>query len=158
MACLAPHFSTNRTVREYTEQHYLPAASVYHERSADNGASGVQMFNWRKDLKENWAALRFGDMEIKTDGDRHLFEVQVYLDDLDPEAVHVELYANGINGNAAERIGMTRELQLTGDKSGYTYRAQVPAARTAEEYTARLIPHHNDVAVPLEDAHILWQR
>lgn len=158
MACLAPHFSTNRTVREYTEQHYLPAASVYHERSADNGASGVQMFNWRKDLKENWAALRFGDMEIKTDGDRHLFKVQVYLDDLDPEAVHVELYTNGINGNAAERVGMTRELQLTGDKGGYTYRADVPAVRAADDYTARLIPHHNDVAVPLEDTHILWQR
>jgi starch phosphorylase len=30
--------------------------------------------------------------------------------------------------------------------------------RPVADYTARLIPHHDDVAVPLEEAHILWQR
>ena len=33
MARLAPRFSANRTVREYTEQHYLPAAAAYKKRS-----------------------------------------------------------------------------------------------------------------------------
>jgi len=28
----------------------------------------------------------------------------------------------------------------------------------AEAYTARLVPYHDAAAVPLEDAHILWQR
>ncbi len=32
MARLTPRFSANRTVREYTEQHYLPAAAAYRER------------------------------------------------------------------------------------------------------------------------------
>ena len=32
MARLTPRFSANRTVREYTEQHYLPAAATYRER------------------------------------------------------------------------------------------------------------------------------
>jgi starch phosphorylase len=41
---------------------------------------------------------------------------------------------------------------------GYVYRAQVPASRPATDYTARLIPHFDGVAVPLEEAHILWQR
>jgi len=35
MARLTPGFSTNRVVREYTEQHYLPAAAAYRERAAD---------------------------------------------------------------------------------------------------------------------------
>jgi starch phosphorylase len=34
----------------------------------------------------------------------------------------------------------------------------VRAARPATDYTVRLIPHRDGVAVPLEDAHILWQR
>ena len=29
-----------------------------------------------------------------------MFEVQVYLNDLDPNAVRVELYADGVNGGA----------------------------------------------------------
>ena len=40
MARLTPRFSANRTVREYTEQHYLPAAAAYRERAADKGAIG----------------------------------------------------------------------------------------------------------------------
>ncbi len=51
-----------------------------------------------------------------------------------------------------------RVRQLVGATNGYAYRARVPAARPATDYTARLIPHRDGVAVPLEDAHILWQR
>jgi glycogen phosphorylase len=34
----------------------------------------------------------------------------------------------------------------------------VPASRAVSEYTARIIPEHPDIAVPLEAPHILWQR
>jgi len=58
MARLTPRFSANRAVREYTEQHYLPAASNYSKRAADKGASGRQMTNWRHALEQQWGALR----------------------------------------------------------------------------------------------------
>ena len=40
MARLTPQFCANRTVQEYTEQHYLPAATAYQKRAADKGAVG----------------------------------------------------------------------------------------------------------------------
>jgi starch phosphorylase len=158
MARLTPHFSANRAVCEYTEQHYLPAASAYRERAADKGAAGVQIGNWLAALEQKWAMLRFGEMRFETDGAQHVFEVQVYLDDLDPDAVRVELYANGINGGAPEQVEMKRVRQLVGAANGYTYRASISASRPASDYTARLIPHCNGTAVPLEAARILWQR
>jgi starch phosphorylase len=158
MARLTPRFCANRTVCEYTEQHYLPAASAYLERAVDKGAIGVQVVNWRHALDQKWAALRFGEVKVETDGEQHVFEVQMYLDDLDPEAVRVELYANGVNATAPERMEMKCVRQLLGATNGYAYRAGVPAARPATDYTARLIAHHDGVAVPLEAAHILWQR
>ncbi len=156
MACLTPHFSSNRAVREYTEQHYLPAATAY--RAADNGASGETLVKWQQALEQHWSALRFGEMTLVTEGEKHEFEVQVYLDDLEPAAVRVELFANGIDGNAPERIAMKLVRDLVGSINGYAYHAQVSATRPATDYTARLIPHHVGVAVPLEDSHILWQR
>jgi len=39
-----------------------------------------------------------------------------------------------------------------------TVQAQRLTERPASDYTARLIPHCDDVAVPLEAARILWQR
>lgn len=158
MAQLTPQFSTNRTVREYTEQHYLPAASAYRDRSADKGAFGVQMVDWRRSLEQKWDALRFGEVKVETVGEQHVFEVQVYLDGLDPETVRVELYADGMNGAAPERVEMQRGRQLVGATNGYAYRAGVSVARPMSDYTARLIPHRDGVAVPLEEDHILWQR
>ncbi|MGR9117215.1 MAG: alpha-glucan family phosphorylase, partial [Gammaproteobacteria bacterium] len=158
MARLTPHFSTNRAVSEYTEQYYLPAASAYLKRAADKGAIGAEMVNWRRDLEQKWSALHFGEVKLETDGEQHVFEVQVYFDDLDPASLRVELYANGADGAPPERVEMTQVRQLVGAINGYAYRAQVPAGRPATDYTARVIAHREGVAVPLEAAYILWQR
>jgi starch phosphorylase len=158
MARLTPRFSTNRALREYIEQYYFPAASAYRERAADQGAIGEQIVNWRHALDQKWTVLRFGEMKLEADGDRHVFEVQVYLDELDPKAVRVELYADGVVGGAPVRQEMKRVRQLTGALGGYVYSAAVSAARPPADYTARVIPHCDGVAIPLEDPRILWQR
>ncbi len=158
MARLTPRFSADRTVREHTEQHYIPAAATYRERAADKGAAGEQVANWQDTLEQKWATLRFGEVKVKTDGEQHVFDVQVYLNGLDPTAVRVELYADGVNGGAPVRQEMTPVRQLAGGANGYFYRAQVPATRPAAEHTARVVPHCPGVAVPLEAPRILWQR
>jgi len=158
MAVLTPRFSANRTVREYTEQHYLPAALAYRGRAADKGAVGRQMVNWRQILEQNWTTLRFGEVKIETRGEQHVFEAQVRLNDLDPKAVRVELYADGLNGDAPVRQEMKRVRQPAGVLGDTIYSAAVSAARPATDYTARVIPHCAGVAIPLEDARILWQR
>jgi starch phosphorylase len=158
MARLTPRFSTNRTVREYTEQHYVPAATAYHLRVANKGAIGGQIVDWQHCLEHKWATLRFGEVKVETRGEQHVFEVQVYLNDLDPRAVRVELYADGVAGSAPERLGMKRVCQLDGFPGGYVYSATTSAARSPADYTARVIPHCDGVAVPLEAARILWQR
>jgi starch phosphorylase len=158
MARLTPRFSTNRAVCEYTEQHYLPMASSYLARAADHGALGVELVSWHQLLQQQWSALHFGELKQETVGEQHVFEVQVYLNGLDSQAVKVELYANGVDDSSAERVEMQCVRQLVGALHGYAYHAEVPAIRPATDYTARLIPQHEAVAVPLENSHILWQR
>ena len=158
MARLTPHFSSNRSVREYTEQHYLPAATAYRKRAEESGAFGAQLLEWRRKLAEKWPALRFADARLVSDAGQYVFEVQLYLDDLDPQAVQVELYADGIDGCAPERVAMQRARELVGAVGAFTYRAVLPAVRPAGDYTARVIPYRDGVSVPLEHAHILWQR
>lgn len=158
MARLTPRFSANRTVREYTEQCYLPAATAYRTRAADKGAIGVRILNWRHALDQKWASLRFGDVKVETPGEEHIFEIQVYLDDLDPKAVRVELYADGLNGHGPHRQEMSAVRELAGSVGGHVYRGVVSAGRPATDYTARIIPFFTGLAVPLEENHILWQR
>jgi glycogen phosphorylase len=158
MANLTPRFSADRAVREYTEQHYLPAAATYHERAADKGAVGRNIVNWEHTLKEKWATLHFSEVKVETRGEQHVFEVQVCLNDIDPKALRVELYADGIMGSPPVREEMKRVRQQAGASGGYVYSAAVSAARPPEDYTARVIPHCDGVVIPLEDARILWQR
>ena len=65
MARLTPQFSSNRAVREYTEQFYLPAASAYHARAASQGKIGTQIVDWQKAWKQKWSALHFGEVKIE---------------------------------------------------------------------------------------------
>jgi len=97
-------------------------------------------------------------VKIESDVDWHVFEVPVYFNDLDPNAARVELYTDGINGQGPVRQEMTRLRKLEGEARGYAYSGRLPATRPATDYTARVVPHHSGVAVPLEATQILWQR
>jgi len=159
MARLTPRFSANRAVREYTESYYLAAATACHERTRDRGAVGRSILTWQRDLARHWAGVRFGELQVVTSAGKHLFQVQVYLGDLAPEAVRVELFANPIDGTEPCRWGMFRSGdQMPGSVKGYTYNGEVAALRPSSDYTPRVIPSHPAAHIPLEDAHILWFR
>ncbi len=158
MAQLTPRFSANRAVREYTVQHYLPAASAYRSRAADKGSAGERMIAWRRALEQKWAGLRFGVVKIKTHGKQHAFEVQVFLNGLDPQAVQVELYADEANGGTPMRQEMTPIRPASDASDATVYGAAVSADRPSTDYTARVVPYFDGVAVPLEHQRILWQR
>jgi len=158
MAQLTPRFSASRTVREYTEEHYLPAAIAYRSRTANKGAISRQMVSWKHRLEEEWTKLHFGEVKVKTVGDEHIFEVHVCLSDLNPESVRVELYADGVPGSPSVHEEMKRVLQRANTSSGYVYGATVRSDRPASNFTARVIPYHDGVEVPLEESRILWQR
>jgi starch phosphorylase len=158
MAQLTPRFSADRTVREYTEQHYLRAADAYHLRSGENGAIGRQMVDWRHRLEQKWGLVSFGEVKVETVGERHVFEVEVYLSDLDPASVRVEIYANAMSSGVPVRQEMRRARPLAGAAGGHVYNAAVSSERPAADYTARVIPDCYGLAIPLEEARILWQR
>ncbi|MDY0185994.1 MAG: alpha-glucan family phosphorylase [Desulfuromonadaceae bacterium] len=157
MARLTPHYSANRAVREYTEQRYLPAAAAYRERIAENGAVGRRIVDWRQALERKLGALRFGEVKVTPQYEQYAYEVQLYLNDLDPHAVRVELYAAGVNGEALVQQEMRYSGQAEGVSGCALYRAAVPTTRPSADYIARVVPYFEGVAVPLEAAEIVWQ-
>jgi len=156
MAQLTPRFSASRAVIEYTEQHYVPAAAAYRERAANHGAVGAEMAEWQRNVEREWDELRFGKLRVSTTAALHHFEVEVFLNSLDPIAARVELYAEAHNGTGSVQAQMSFDRDLGG--GWRLYRASVPATRPAEEFTARLIPQFSGAANPFDSAKILWQR
>jgi glycogen phosphorylase len=156
IAKLTPAFSANRALRDYTERLYAPAAAAYYQRAADGSRLGAELLGWQQQLARHWSSLRFGSVTSEQQGDEHLFRVQLYFDELDPEALQVELYAEGQAGGDPVRQRMDRGEPLTGPGKGFLYTARVPASRPATDYAARVIPQHVGASIPLEAPWILW--
>jgi len=157
MAKLTPKYSANRAVRQYTEEYYLPLADNFAKRQADQGKDGKQIVEWRGKLDKKWPSLKICDFRYATNESHYFFDLQACLDDLDPHAVRIELFAEGNNSSAPEIYEMEMTKQLPGMPGAYLYSAKIPAKRPANHFSPRIIPKYSDVAVPLEANHILWQ-
>ena len=156
MARLTPTFSTNRVVRQYTEEHYLSAAAAFRQRAENRGSVGTDLVAWHAELAKHWLALRFGPASVEQRGEQYLFHVQVFLDDIDPDAVRVELYADAQNDGDPVTLTMNRGERLVGATSAFAYSASVPTSRPIADYTPRIVPQHVGASVPLEAPFILW--
>ena len=157
MARLTPAFSATRCVLEYTEKYYLPLAAAYAQRAKDAGKGAKCLLDWKRHLADYWSRLRFGRLNIETTDQQHQFDIQVHLDEMDPGAIQVELYADGIDGEESTRQVMVRSEALVG-QNVWHYRASVPATRPPADFTPRIVPFHRDAFVPLEAPDILWYR
>lgn len=156
MARLTPQYSANRTVREYTENHYLPAAAAYAARAKQNGRLGVEIVEWERNLASGWGSLRFGPLRVESSDGHHHFEVAVHLGGVQRDAVSVELFANAGCGREPSRTPMERGSTLP--DGGILYSATVGRDRDPNDFTPRVVPHHPDASIPLEAPQILWSR
>ncbi len=157
MAKLTPAYSTNRMLREYMQNFYLPAARNLRARLADDAAKAKELEMWAGRLRAHWPALRIGarrDMPAENGFD---IEVQIYLDELPPDDVAVELYADPATPEAAfERHPLARGHALPGAVNGFLYCSHVTTSRPPSHYTVRVVPSHPQANVPLEANPILW--
>ncbi len=157
MALLTPAFSANRAVRQYTEEHYLPAAAAYSARAQSLGKAGSSVLAWQRDIVRRWKDVHFGQMKVITKDNELIFEVEVSLAGIDPSFVRVELFADARDGEAPVRQQMHRKAFHPGTTFAYTYSATMPGTRSEIDFTPRIVPHHPK-ALPLEIDRVLWQR
>lgn len=155
MARLTTQYSSNRMLREYLETYYLPMAENFRRRAA---GSAVQLHDWYRQLAEHWPQIRFGNVASTQTEDGYCFEVQVYLDEMPPDAVRVELFANPIAERAPFRQMLQRGVLLSGTANAYLYRGIAPTGRPVTDYTPRIVPAHDEALVPIEASFILWYR
>lgn len=158
MSRLAPRFSSNRMVREYVERVYLPAATAYQRRIADGGCLAKELHTWWTRLQAHWHEVHCGNVEVSRDADSWSFVVQVYLGEVDPQWVRVELYADPVAEENPIRLIMEQGDAIPGAVHGYWYRAVVSASRPAMDFTPRVVPYHPEARIPCEGTLILWQR
>jgi starch phosphorylase len=158
MARLTTAFSSNRMVREYVETLYLPATRNYRKRIADGGSLVKHLLAWQAALDQQWPRIRFGEVRITREKGSWRFMAPVYLGEMEPAEVRVELYADPGEGEDRVCLPLVREETASTAPGWHLYEGRVQSERPAHHFTARVVPAHPEAAIPLEDRHILWAR
>ena len=157
MGRLTPQMSSNRSLRDYVDMYYLPAAEVYRQRLAGNGAKGKALAGWKNNLEKNWPTLSFGHVTVKPGKTEHLFSVQVHPGKLSIDDFSVEIFADGKDGGKAEKYCLTACRSLPAQEDSVTFCTTIPVSRNAADFTARIIPRNKDLLIPLEAPLICWE-
>ncbi len=156
MAVLTQEFSASRAIREYTENHYLPAAAGYKLRAADNGKVGADLLQWQQEMERHWCSVCFGELKVESQDGRSRFQVEVFPGDVAVDDLRVELYAEVVSGGGPVIQEMTAE-KGEGGAGVLQYVAEVDATRPASDYTPRVLPRRLPGLLPLESTQILWR-
>ena len=158
MSLLAPQYSSNRMVRQYVDEIYVPAARELRRRTEGNCRVARELHAWQTRLERCWRTLHFGKAEVTREADRWHFQVEVFLEELGVGDIQVQLYADPLDGNEATRVVMESVDKIEGVTNGHIFHAEAPASRPANHFTPRIVPCHPEARTPMEIALILWQR
>jgi len=157
MAHLTPRFSTNRMVREYVERLYIPAAGLLQQRAAQQSRLARELYQWEQSLRRHWSGIHMGGLEVLETPAGREYTVPVYLGDITPGHIQVQLYAEPVQGETDICEVMRQGEAIPGALNGYVYHGTVPAGRAAGDFTPRVVPYHPQAKVPNELALITWQ-
>ncbi len=149
---VTPVFNTQRMVKQYTEQLYIPAAQAYENFSRDGCGAAVQLSQWKTQMRKDWPQVHLSDVQV-ANKDRPTIQVgeslqisaRVHLGAVDPRHVRVEAYHgeldNGDLHNPAATV-LTQSSQADGDGT-YIYQGSVPATESGTYgFSVRVVPTH----------------
>ena len=158
MSTLTPAFSSTRMIQDYVQQAYLPQAKAMRERRKEKCVKARDLNEWSRMIHKRWPTLHIGNPTINRTGKAwHVF-VPVYMGEVPPSSVSVELFADASGEHLPEVILLHQEQTIPGSTNGYIYAGAVETLRPADDYTVRAVPYHSDAILPTELPLITWQR
>jgi starch phosphorylase len=164
MRKLAPVFNTNRMVRQYTEQFYLPAATRGAVLGADGMKRAKELAHSLDRLRGKWGSIKI--VGVHTSGNGHYrvgenmqVEALVELPDIDPSELQVQLYAGPVSATgqieSPHTLAMSHTKQIANGRHLFTGAID---CRTSgrQGFAIRVLPGNADLATPFEPGLILW--
>ncbi len=157
MCCLAPLYSSNRMLREYIEEVYVPAIQRLTQRTADNNKLAKELFSWQQSLQNDWGMVKFGRGSIELKNGQWQVKCEVYPGKVALRSISVELFADPLEDSEYIHRTLKLEGKLPDQENCFLYSGEISSTRPMEHYSLRIIPSHPAAVIPLEDNHIIWK-
>ncbi|MBS3821311.1 MAG: alpha-glucan family phosphorylase [Planctomycetes bacterium] len=152
---LAPTFNTNRMVRDYCEQFYVPAANHWDELTSDEFTQARELSGWKHKLTSEFDSVSIESVKDNMDGQdarvgRDIrVDAVVALGGLSTEDVRVELYYGKLDDDGQLTRGTPLRMEHTAEQGDnrHRYAVDMPCDHSGMTgYTVRVMPgrHSSD--------------
>ena len=116
---LAPTFSGDRMVKQYTERFYLPSSEHYRRLAADGYALAKELAAWKARVRKMWCDVQVTGVEQRGPNNISVGEgievtARVHLGALDPGEVVVEAYYSRLKADGSLSNGHGTALAWVG--------------------------------------------
>lgn len=167
MITVAPQYSTNRMVQDYTNKFYINGDDRHTLLAGDRFERAKRNSEWKQKMKGAWPNIRIhartADNGHKPStirvSDKVDIIAEVSLGPIKPDDVQVEIYVAQLNTSAEEINSGVISMRPEGqNESGeYVYRGSLLESDSGEYgYTVRVVPTHPDLVHPHELGLISW--
>ncbi|MDD5727991.1 MAG: alpha-glucan family phosphorylase [Victivallales bacterium] len=146
-------FSSARMVHQYNEKYYSPALENYIRLTADDAAAAKKLVDDKKRLIANYDKLSAEYPQVDRElvnihtGDTFNVSSKVFLNELTPEEVEVQVYYGPVNVHNEIMHSHTAAMELAEDLGNgyYNYRYQLRCDMTGRfGLTVRILPASSD--------------
>jgi glycogen phosphorylase len=147
---LCPMFNTHRMVSEYWDRFYLPAAERGAQLMEQGWENLKKLAKWREKVMYNWAnvaikGIRMPEISETVVGQAYTVETDIYLGELVPEDLLVEVYAGRVDPTNRYLDRFTQvmiPLETVGDRV-YKYRCDIRFEEAGHfGVNVRITPNH----------------
>jgi len=160
---LGPFVGAHRMVRDYVEGLYIPAAARAVELTANDFAGARTLADFRSRLESEWHQVHVDRIEINEDvadlGAERSVVASVALGGLDPSEVDVQLLVGHVGQSGELETTHTVSLEAAGAEDEHHLRYTGTAVLSTAGrmgVTARVVPRHELIELPIEFGLIAW--
>ena len=146
---VAPEFSTERMLKDYTNDYYVPQMERYAEVTQDNYAKISNLCSWKNYITQNWDNIHINPINLTAYENNPICVNQsiapaclAYLGNINPDDVSVEVYYGKISDDGELKESASCPMNLV-QKNGdmYEYRAEIPMKNGGNYgFTYRVVP------------------
>jgi starch phosphorylase len=148
MADICPIFNTNRMLKEYTLDYYVPAFNQSRKLKENNYEEATKLAAWKKDIASKWEKIRFLNIEntstekLKINSTLEI-EAKVFLGEISTDDVNVEVYFGKLNTKRELENGRIVKMDVVEEleDNKYLYKTSINNWDSGlNGYTLRIVP------------------
>jgi starch phosphorylase len=164
MCHLCPIFNSHRMVQDYAKHFYVGSSKRYGELAEHEMKGAQDLALWRQKIMTNWDRIRINRVHVH-DGrpipvsGNLMVGGDVYLHQLDPEDVDVEIYFGPLSfeGEFTHRETVQMKPVNSDGNGNHHFEGSVPCSHTGKYgFTIRIMPSRRKMETPYTTGLVVW--